>query len=134
MRLVSSDGDELALSIVGYQFPDAEDPRKRFSWNMIEGHVVLGDERWGFRWALSCDEPPLLAGWFRAVATWVEAGTGEGCPKALTFTEPNLSFEVLESRDADVTIGVGLDVEFRSPSNSGAGAGNPTLVGSGHPP
>lgn len=133
MRLVSPDGDELELSIVGYQFPDADDPRQRFSWNVVEGDAVHGHERWHFRWpALACDEPPLLVRWLRAVAAWAEAGPGGGAgpaPTALGFTEPNLSFEVLDRRGAtEVALRVGLDLEFRPPGVIGPRAGDPTFL------
>lgn len=133
MRLVSSDGDELNLSIVGYQFPDAEDPRQRFSWNMVEGDAVHGHQRWHFRWpALTCAEPPVLVRWLRAVAAWAEVGPGGGggpAPAALEFTEPNLSFEVLDRSVATgVALRVGLDLELRPPGATGARAGHPTFL------
>jgi hypothetical protein len=145
MRLVGAGGDELELSIVGYQFPEADDPRLRFSWHMVEGRAVAGHQRWSFRWpALTCDESPRLAAWLRAAAAWADtdadtrsdtntrADTEPGEPHpdaphpgALAFTEPNLSLAVL---DRGVTVRVGLDLELRPPSTQTTGAGHPTIL------
>ncbi|HEV7758857.1 MAG TPA: hypothetical protein VGO78_07705 [Acidimicrobiales bacterium] len=132
MRLAGAGGDELELSIVGYQFPEADDPRQRFSWHVVEGRAVAGHERWSFRWpALTCDESPRLAAWLRVVAAGADADTdtnradgdtGAPRPGTLTFTEPNLSFAVLAQGHGPVTLRVGLDLEFRPPSTTATGA------------
>ena len=76
MRLGSDDGDVLDLSIVGYRFPDAEDPQKRYSWHMIQGRPHTTAQTWDFRWqALRCDESSRLVAWLRAVAD----ATARGC-------------------------------------------------------
>jgi hypothetical protein len=129
MRLTGAGGgggDEIELAIVGYQFPEADDPRQRFSWHVVEGRAVAGRERWSFRWpALTCDESPRLAAWLRAAGA--DAGSGPG---PLTFTEPNLSFAVVDRGDGGrVTLQVGLDLELRPPSARNAKrAGRPTLL------
>ena len=64
MRLGAEGGDVLDLSIVGYQFPDADDPQLRYSWHMIQGRADTPSEAWDFRWqALTCDESPHLGAW-----------------------------------------------------------------------
>jgi hypothetical protein len=130
MRLVGAGGDELELSIVGYQFPEADDPRQRFSWHVVEGRAVAGHERWSFRWpALTCDESPRLAAWLRTVAAGADADARAPRPGALTFTEPNLSFEVLDQGHGLVMLRVGLDLEFRAPgAPATGGAGRPTVL------
>jgi len=113
-------GDVLDLSIVGYQFPDADDPQKRYSWHMIQGRADTSSEAWDFRWqALTCDEPPYLATWLREVAGASALGRAtpaEG-PGRTCFTEPNLAFEVESYLRGAVVIRAELDLEFRAPSN-----------------
>ncbi|MGI8591401.1 MAG: WapI family immunity protein [Nakamurella sp.] len=97
MRLGAEGGDVLDLSVVGYQFPDEDDPRKRYSWHMVQGRVGTPTETWDFRWqALTCDESPRLAGWLRKVAAASVHGRAlpEQGPARIDFTEPNLVFEV----------------------------------------
>ncbi len=50
MRLGTNGDDVLDLSIVGYQFPDADDPQKRYSWHTIQGRAGTASEAWDFRW------------------------------------------------------------------------------------
>ena len=105
------------LSIEGYQFPNADDPRLRYSWHMITGRARDFHEEWAFRFpALTCDESPRLSEWIRRAADWT---AGEACvsgPAALTFTEPNLTFSVIADSGGSV-IRVELDLEFRSPTH-----------------
>lgn len=132
MRLGANGGGVLDLSIVGYQFPDADDPQKRHSWHMVQGRADTGPEAWDFRWqALTCDEGPKLAAWLREVATVSALGgttPAEG-PGRMLFTEPNLAFEVASYvRDA-IVIKVELDLEFRAPSNKpNHYAGHPNIL------
>jgi hypothetical protein len=77
VHLFDASGNDFELHIVGYQFPDAEDPQKRFSWNMVEGSATSEEEHWNFRWqALACHEPPRLVRWLLDVAEWVESSVG----------------------------------------------------------
>lgn len=50
MRLGPAPGETLDLSVVGYQFPEAEDPRQRYSWHMIWGRASTRLKSWEFRW------------------------------------------------------------------------------------
>lgn len=120
MWLGTESRDFLELSIAGYQFPDSDDPQLKYSWHMIQGRASTASEAWDFRWhALTCDEPVRLAAWLREAAEASALGRvmpAEG-PGPISFTEPNLAFEV-ESYCRDVVvIRVELDLEFRSPSN-----------------
>ena len=132
MRLGSDSGDVLELSIVGYQFPEAEDPRKRYSWHMVEGRARTAAETWDFRWqALTCDESGRLVSWLREVAD----GAAQGCstpaagPGRTWFTEPNLAFVVETYKEDMVVLRVELDLEFRAPSDQADHrAGDPTVL------
>src|SRR5687768_10492609 len=87
----------LTLNIVGYQFPDADDPRKRFSWHMIDGAAVCPQGEWTFRWqALTCDESARLSVWLRQVADWLDKDQSRTftVPAPPRFTEPNLALSV----------------------------------------
>lgn len=132
MRLGSDGGDVLELSIVGYQFPDAADPRKRYSWHMVQGRARTTAKTWDFRWqALTCDESSRLVSWLRAVASAVARGctTPALGPGRAWFTEPNLALEVDAIRDGLAVLRVELDLEFRAPSNQDdPRAGVPTLL------
>jgi len=120
MWLGAEGGDVLDLSIVGYQFPDADDPQLRYSWHMIQGRAGTASEAWDLRWqALTCDESPRLAAWLREVAEASVLGRAtpaEG-PGPTCFTEPNLAFEVESYCRGAVVIRAELDLEFRAPSN-----------------
>ena len=120
VKLASDDGvDALEIVISGYQFPDAEDPRKRYSWHMITGRAANTGESWTFRYpALTCDESPRVSTWLRHVARWHQDSGTEVRPAKLTFTEPNLTLDIVGRPARSVAFDVELDLEFRSPRNS----------------
>lgn len=122
MKLGSDGGDALELLIVGYQFAEAEDPRKRYSWHMVQGWARTASATWDFRWqALTCDESGRLVSWLRAVADAAAHGpaTPATGPDRMWFTEPNLAFEVEDYQRGGVVLRVELDQEFRAPSDRG---------------
>jgi hypothetical protein len=120
VELATAGGGALELAIVGYQFPDAVDPRRRYSWHVLEGQARTARQSWGFRWqALTCDESPRLGAWLSSVA---DAAAGDRPipseeQRRIEFTEPNLAFEVLGCGLGAVRIRVELDLEFRAPAN-----------------
>ena len=92
VKLASDSGVEaLQIAILGYQFPDAEDPTTRYGW-----HVITGQAR-------STEE------------TWTSASTRPG---RLAFTGPNLAFDVAGWAAGHVVLDVALDLEFPSPQIS----------------
>jgi hypothetical protein len=98
MRLAGS-ADALTLRITGYQFPDAEDPQKRYSWHMIEGEAACPRGSWRFRFpALTCDESSRISAWLREVAGYAGRSAVSGQPGILEFTEPDLRFSVARRR------------------------------------
>ena len=119
MDLISTTGDELRLSIQGYQYPDAAQPAKRYSWHMISGSAHTADQSWTFRYpALTCDESPRLARWLRRAADWLQHPNLTRRPDRLDFTEPTPAFDVVETSYGKPAITVTLDLEFRSPSHN----------------
>jgi hypothetical protein len=122
VRLVDADGHGLELSVTGYQFPDAADRGKRFSWHMVEGAGYAPRGRWHFRYpALTCDETPRISTWLRNAAMNVDQ-------PELSFTEPNLAFGVVGRSADDVTLNVELDLEFSPPWQSHHSAGDPFVL------
>jgi len=50
MRLRSRTGDDaIELVVYDYQFPDAEDPHKRFSWHRVRGNATRQRHHWEFQ-------------------------------------------------------------------------------------
>jgi|GEM_PF-2489542 len=122
MLLTGVTGDSLWLRISGYQFPDAGDPRKRYSWHMVSGEARCAEGSWDFEWqALRCDETPRLSAWLRAAAS------NEGLTP-LTFVEPNLGFRLAGDAPVGHALEVDLDLEFLPPWNRHGEAGDPTTL------
>jgi len=120
--LTGATGDSLSLRVSGYQFPDAEDPRKRYSWHMVSGEAGSAEGSWDFEWqALTCDESPRVSAWLRAVASQ------EG-PAPLTFLEPNLRFRLAGDDAVGLVLKVDFDLEFLPPWNRHGYTGKPTTL------
>jgi hypothetical protein len=125
MRLAGS-ADALGLRITGYQFPDAEDLRKRYGWHMAEGEAACSRGAWRFRFpALTCDESPQISGWLREVADYAGRSPVSGRPGVLEFTEPNLCFSVAGRQIGAAVLQVALDLEFQPPWHRRREAGDP---------
>jgi hypothetical protein len=123
MLLRGTAGDSLALNISGYQFPDAEDLQKRYSWHMVEGGASSGTTKWAFRYpALTCDESVTLATWLREVGDGVETFS------ELEFTEPNLRFEIVGRSTDSVILEIQLDQEFRGPAELASDSSENTVL------
>jgi hypothetical protein len=115
VKISSTNGNALEVSVVGYQFPNADDPAQRYSWHMVAGTATQGDVSWRFRWqALGCNESSRVGPWLRSVATAVTGATEEvaGHPPRLAFTEPNLAFAVVGARQGSVLLRIEFDLEF----------------------
>lgn len=120
MRLTSTDGAEIELRPVGYQYPtiggngggdwDA-------NWLYIRGDVRLADgRRWHFQDAcLTTWEGAELAGWLRSAA----AGEVRAIPfpadeeQLLVFTEPNLGFSLAATAEGTRSVRVHFSFEAR---------------------
>jgi hypothetical protein len=122
MLLTAATGDSLSLRVSGYQFPDAADLRKRYSWHMISGEARCIEGSWDFEWqALTCDESPRVSAWLRAAAS-------DENPPALTFMEPNIGFRLAGDAALGYALEVDLDLEFLAPWNRHGYAGDPTTL------
>jgi hypothetical protein len=109
VKLVGVGGQELALTICGYQFPSGNDEYDR-NWLVVEGAVCDGSRRWRFR------DPCLLTNEASELAAWLASACNPAWPpSALTFLEPNLSFERRKLTEDRVEVCVGFDLEARPP-------------------
>lgn len=118
LTLGSTDGDSLRLAIDGFQFPDAEDLNKRFSWYFVDGNATQSGRSWQFRWqALTCSTAPLICGWLFDLANWVERGPSAEPPDAPWLVEPNVQFTNVEWEHGRALITVELSQEFSPPAN-----------------
>jgi hypothetical protein len=112
MRISGANGNALDIRVVGYQFPDATDLARRYSWHMVQGSATVEEASWHFRWqALTCDESPRVGPWLRSLAAATESGLVDA-PARLAFTEPNLAFAAMNVRPHEVLLRVELDLEF----------------------
>lgn len=120
----TSTGNQLSIRVTGYQFPDAPDPRQRFSWHMVAGDARCAQGSWQFHWqALTCAESPQVSTWLRAVADSVERG--QQVPTPLVFTEPNLALRAVPDGPDRTLVEVALDLEFCPPWHCRCRTGNP---------
>src|ERR1700749_5115733 len=125
MLLKDADGpNRLLIRVTGYQFPDAPDPVRRFSWHMVGGEARCQEGGRRFDWqALTCDESPRVSAWLREVAGSV--AQRRALPGALQFLEPNLMFRAFPPDGGRPQIQVSLDLEFQPPWRRRRGAGDP---------
>lgn len=126
MLLRDAMGHGVEVRVTGYQFPDADNARQRYSWHMVEGHGWAGEGDWAFRFAaLTCDETPLVGRWLRDAAA-------PRVPEPLRFTEPTIGFAVVDRDASTVTLAVELDIEFlppwRRPERGPVHAGDPFVI------
>jgi hypothetical protein len=124
--ILADESNSLAITVVGYQFPDATDPEQRFSWHMVDGEASCPDGAWRFRSAaLTCDESPMIGMWLTALAGWLENSEGEA-PDDLGFIEPSLRFRAggLAGPNKGI-VEVDVDLEFKPPWARTTWAGEP---------
>jgi hypothetical protein len=85
---------QLALTILGYQFPEIEHDRWDSNWLMIRLDVRAADDAW------TMTDPGLVTFEVEALVTWLRAvadANGE-VATTLTFVEPLLRFEAVPAR------------------------------------
>lgn len=122
MRLQSTDGATVELSIKSYQFGSSTEPRDwDANWLVVAGAVVLSD---GATWSF---KDPCLTTWeARGLLDWLrQVQDGRVQPsiwdsdeeRLLVFTEPNLAFSLAERSGDSVTIRVHLSLESGPPSD-----------------
>jgi len=114
MRMTSSAGDFIDLSITGYQFgkaPTAPPGGWDENWLNISGHVRCGGDSWTFH-------DPCMTTWeVKELLAWLKRAQ-HGIPEPIEFTEPNLSFMALVEAAAVASIVVTLKGEAAHPSLS----------------
>jgi hypothetical protein len=116
--------DRLTIGVTGYQFPDAPDPARRFSWHMVGGEARCQHGSWRFHWqALTCDESSRVSAWLRQAAGSVTQQ--RQLPAPLQFLEPNLMFRALPPDKGTAHVHVSLDLEFQPPWHQRQHAGDP---------
>jgi hypothetical protein len=125
MLLKDADGpNRLMIRVTGYQFPDALNQDKRFSWHMIGGEARCQEGSWRFHWqALTCGESPQVSAWLTRVAASAAQRTTP--PGPLQFLEPNLTFRAFPPDVGSTRIIVSFDLEFQPPWHRRQGAGDP---------
>jgi hypothetical protein len=114
MRLVGSQGTELRLDVVGYQFPDAAPEADGFdydaNWLVVAGEVSDGERSWRFRDAcLTTVETGELASWLEGIAGH------KPVVDELAFTEPILTFSWAPASVGDPIVHVTFELEARPP-------------------
>lgn len=109
MKFKAVKQQSIELRIVGYQFPEATDELDR-NWLNISVKVDTGQENW------EAEDPSLLTWELRSMVHWFERLTEGKKPryKHLAFTEPNLSFKLLNrSTEPLKRIRILFDMELR---------------------
>jgi len=101
VQLTGRNDNSLALTILGYQFPDSDDYFDA-NWLVVRADVRNDDGSW------SATSPCLLTSNVAELASWLEAPVGE-----LEFMEPNLAFECLALDDDTADLRVWFELEFR---------------------
>jgi hypothetical protein len=128
MLLKDADGpNRLMIRVTGYQFPDAPDLAKRFSWHMVGGEARCQEGSWRFHWqALTCDESPRVSAWLRQAAGAITRR--RELPGPLQFLEPNLMFRASPPDGDRVQVQVSFNLEFQPPWHQRRGTGDPFVL------
>lgn len=123
MRLQSTDGASVELSIKSYQFGSSSEPRDwDANWLVVAGVVALPD---GATWSF---EDPCLTTWeAKELLEWLrQVQDGHVQPsvwdsddeRLLVFTEPNLAFSLASRSGDSATLRVHLSLESGPPEES----------------
>lgn len=112
MRLTGSEGNELALRLVGYQFPAVTQDPWDSNWLLVALRVVTAQGTWEV-------VDPCLTTWeVKHLVRWlVNAAARDQVAADMTLTEPNLSITA-RSQPGDgarVLVSACFDLELRPP-------------------
>lgn len=117
MKLAGTDGQSFELEVAGYQFPEESLHKYDSNWLLIRVNVEHPRGRW------SAQDPSLLTSEVAELADWLEAlASGASEENDMTFTEPNLSFRLVESA-AGPALRVYFELEIRPSWAASRGAG-----------
>jgi hypothetical protein len=86
------------LQVLGYQFPSATNEDWDAEWLLVAGRVECSRGRWKF------DDPCLLASELKGLATWLRDVPVGGPEREISFMEPNLRFEHVETAAGDALL------------------------------
>lgn len=90
MLLRGREGNELELSVVGYQFPGEDRDPWDSNWLLVSVRVLAPRGSW------EVIDPCLTTWEAKHLVSWlIHAAAREPSPTALTFTEPNLTVTAL---------------------------------------
>jgi len=121
--LSSQDGNELELSIVGYQFPEVEADPWDSNWLLVALRVVSPKGTWEV-------VDPCLTTWeTKHLMAWmVNVAARDPAAPPIAFTEPNLTFTARPKPRSPkrVLLGASFQLELRPPwlGKGGSGSGD----------
>lgn len=109
MILSGKNGDSFELELVGYQFPLTQHGDDA-NWLIVRTSAVVGGQRW------ESVDPSLMTSEVKRLADWLNSIVeGRPADSVEYFTEPNMTFEVLDSSDHHLRLRVLLELESRAP-------------------
>jgi hypothetical protein len=109
MILKNTNGNQLAISIGGYEFPATKEDKYDANWLLIDMEAAIGGRLWRTR------HPCLLTWEVAGLADWLDAiGDGVEWSAQLGFTEPNLCFVVGRESGA-IRLRTYFRLEYRPP-------------------
>ena len=123
MLLASQDGNELELSVVGYQFPEVDSDPWDSNWLLIALRVVSPKGSWEV-------VDPCLTTWEakRLMAWMLNVAAHDPASAPIAFTEPNLTFTAKPKPRSlkRVLLGACFQLELRPPwlGKGGGGSGD----------
>jgi hypothetical protein len=107
MRLAGTNGHRLELTLLGYQFPTVRDDWHDANWLNI--HVAAANDHGSW----NATDASLLTSDVASLADWLDAvAEGRSAASEIDFTEPNLSFELVEASDR-VRLRAWFELELR---------------------
>ncbi|MGI8982946.1 MAG: WapI family immunity protein [Acidimicrobiales bacterium] len=125
MLLRGSEGNELELAIVGYQFPAEERDPWDSNWLLVSLRVLAPQGSWSVT-------DPCLTTWEAArLVSWLaHAGGREPSPASMAFDEPNLTVVArsVAGMPYRVVIRAGFALELRPPWARSLVAGSDDLT------
>jgi hypothetical protein len=110
LDLKARNGSSFHLELVGYEYPQIYLDRWDSNWLRIYMAVTLPEGSWSITFPfLLTFEVEHLADWFDAVAVHTQSENEIG------FTEPNLSFDVIETTQGALSLRIHFAIECLPP-------------------
>lgn len=108
----SNNNEYIRFCIEGYQYPDQKAVTNEYDANWL--FLSYGFSMKGRQWERT--DPSLLIWELRELAGWLEKMKSDNpnpVSKEMYFTEPNLSFRLIEKNKKSVTLRVCIDAELK---------------------